>query len=130
MVPMALVLGVAVAPVLVLVGLFWSLEVLQDARARATAAQVAVTEAIHHALGTVVAPTVRRRLRGWQLHVAVPFGRPQTVAAVLAIAHEVLSAPHLGRPRALEIVLTPQTEVSPRAAAAGAAGAWRGRRVA
>ena len=108
-------LVVLIVPTLGLVALFQVVERVRRVRQEAVAAQVAVTDAIHRELGGVVAPTVRQRLRGrWQLCIAVPFGQPRVVAAILSIAHGALSAPDSPSQRRFEIVLTPGAERSRR----------------
>ena len=78
------------------------------------ARQVALTDSIHERLGAVAAPVVRRRRRGWQVRVAVPFERPALTEALLAIVMESFGSP--------EIVLTRQldTRVPKPADASGA----------
>jgi hypothetical protein len=51
--------------------------------------QIALTDALHARLGAAVAPVVRLRRGRWQLHVAVPVGRPAVVSAVLGTADEM-----------------------------------------
>lgn len=79
----------------------------RDRVRRATVArQIRLTDAIAAELGAVVAPVVRKPWgRPWQVWIAVPFGRPATVARVLAIAHETLGRMAPGRH---ELVLTAQ----------------------
>jgi len=80
----------------------------QDA---AVARQIALTDAIASELGTVVAPVVRRPLRGpWLIEIAVPFTQPATVGTILAIAHRLLAFGHRLNPGDYRIVLTPQDE--------------------
>jgi hypothetical protein len=69
-------------------------------RAEVAARQIALTEVIHERLGGIVAPVVRRHRGGWQVSMAVPFERPGTVQALLAIVREAVAP--------VEIVLTRQ----------------------
>ncbi len=92
----------------------------------AVARQIALTDAIARELGAIVAPTVRWPLRGpWRIEMAVPFGRPATVASILAIAHRVAAFGERMCAGRYEIVLTAQEE--PRAGGGpGSAGAGAG----
>lgn len=85
-------------------------------RGRVHARQVALTDCIHERLGAVAAPVVRRRRRGWQVRVAVPFERPALTEALLAIVMESFGS------GSLEIVLTRQLD-RPAPKPAGAPGA-------
>ena len=86
------------------------------------ARQIAITDAIHRRVGAIVAPTVESRPWGpWRLNIPVPFERPEVVASVLGIAHATTQEFDRdfgstytmgGRPREMEIVLTPQEEFS------------------
>jgi hypothetical protein len=95
----------------------WREKRADEARAR----QIAITDAIHRDVGALVAPTVEPRSWGpWRLNIPVPFERPEVVATVVDIAHASTRAYDraaardtrhaLGRPRPMEIVLTPQEE--------------------
>ena len=83
----------------------------RERRRRETLArQIALTDNVHQQLGAVAAPLVRRRRRGWQVRIAVPFERPAVGEALLVIVRQTFSR----RDRtALEIVLTRQPD--PRA---------------
>jgi hypothetical protein len=83
----------------------------RERRRRETVArQIALTDNVHQQLGAVAAPLVRRRRRGWQVRIAVPFERPAVGEALLVIVRQTFSR----RDRtALEIVLTRQPD--PRA---------------
>jgi hypothetical protein len=67
--------------------------------------QIALTDGIHARLGAAAAPVVRRRHRGWQVRMAVPFQRPAETETLLAIVLEAF-APGDRNPRALEVVFT------------------------
>ena len=87
----------------------------QRARLAAAVRQVAVTDAIHRELGAVVAPVVRRGRWGrWQLLIAVPFERPDTVARVLEVAYQAFAPSERTPPGRFEIVLSPQEKPVPR----------------
>ncbi len=93
----------------------------RDRRLEAVAArQIRVTDAIANELGAIVAPVVTKPVgRPWRVEMAVPFGRPSTVARVLALSHRALERMEPGR---YEIVLTPQAPVvvaAPTVAATG-----------
>ena len=102
---------VAAAPfAIVLALLAWANH--RERRRREThARQIALTDSVHERLGAIAAPVVRRRRRGWQVRIAVPFERPFVIEALLAIVRETFA------PR-VEIVLTRQ--VAPPAPARGA----------
>jgi hypothetical protein len=88
---MATLLGVVilVAPFGAIAVMTWLLDRRQARRHREIARQVALTDALHARFGAVVAPVVRRRHHGWRVELAVPFERPEVVAAVLAAADEL-----------------------------------------
>jgi hypothetical protein len=87
---------------------------VQRARLDAVRRQIVVTDAIHAALGAVVAPTVRRRLGGrWQLMIPVPFDRPDTVRRVIEVVYAAFDAPERESGR-FELVLSPQAKPVPR----------------
>jgi len=113
----------AIAPFAVVPGsLAWTTR-CERRRGEAQARQVALTDSIHERLGAVAAPVVRRRRGGWQVTIAVPFERPATTEALLAIVLEAF-APHDRDQRSLEIVLTRQFD-TPATNAAGARGVRR-----
>jgi hypothetical protein len=87
----------------------------QRARLAEIARQIAVTDAIHAALGAVVSPVVRRTLwRGWRLTIPVPLDRADTVTQVVEAAYGAFGAAERTRPGRFEIVLTPQERPVPR----------------
>jgi hypothetical protein len=87
----------------------------QRMRLTEIAQQIAVTDAIHAALGAVVSPVVRKKLwRGWRLTIAVPFDRPDTVRHVVDAASRAFGPAERTRPGRFEIVLTPQEQPVPR----------------
>ena len=93
MLEMFVSLAVAVVPFGAVIALLKLAERAQRARDHARARQIALTDAIHERLGAVVAPVVRKRPWGpWQVDISVPFTRPETVTAVLAVAHEAFPA--------------------------------------
>lgn len=93
------------SPLLVVAGLL-VLAAWRDQRELAeTAHQVRLTDALAEEVGVIVAPVVKKRLRGWRIVIPVPFGRPAVVARVLGVVYQTLG--RLGSDR-YEIVLTPQ----------------------
>jgi hypothetical protein len=89
----------------------------QRRRLAEIARQIAVTDAIHAALGAVVSPVVRRTLwGGWRLTIPVPLDRPEIVTQVVDTAYGAFSSAERTRPGRFEIVLTPQERPVPRRA--------------
>jgi len=81
------------------------------------ARQIAVTDAIHAALGAVVSPVVRRTLwGGWRLTIPVPLDRPEIVTQVVEAAYGTFSASEQSKPGRFEIALTQQDRPVPRRA--------------
>lgn len=115
-----LAFAVAVLPILSVAALLEMAAWRERRRQAAIGRQIALTDAIAHELGAVVAPVVKKRLLGpWEVRIAVPFTRPTTVGTVLSIAHRVLSIAERRAGR-YQIVLTPQ-EGAPRREAGVAA---------
>jgi hypothetical protein len=82
-------------------------------RARAVAWQIALTDAIHRAVGPVAAPVVAKRALGpWTVTLAVPFAQPALVAVLTDLAYR-LHAGGASDSRELRIVLTPRAEPDP-----------------
>jgi hypothetical protein len=113
---------IAAIPFLAVAALLWLADLIQRRARVRIARQVALTDAIHGALGAVAAPTLRRRFgRGWRVTIAVPLGRPHTIAAVIRIIDRawtgLASAP-------IEIVLLRRAD--PRGHAPGVRSAARG----
>ena len=92
-----------VGPLAVVMGLLHLAGHTERRREEGRARQVMLTDAIHSKLGAVVAPVVSRRRGGWDVSIAVPFGRPALVAEVLSIVHGDFTSRHGDAPR---IVLT------------------------
>jgi len=114
---------VAIAPFAGLFGaLAWTSR-CERLRRDVQARQVALTDSIHERLGAVAAPVVRRRRRGWQVRIAVPFERPALTEALLAIVLEAFAAPDRDR-LSIEIALTRQLD-TPATNPAGAPGVRR-----
>ena len=89
----------------------------QRARLAAVSRQIAVTDAIHGALGAVVSPVVRRSFwGGWRLTIPVPLDRPEIVTPVVEAAYGAFSESERTRPGRFEIVLTRQERPVPRRA--------------
>jgi hypothetical protein len=114
----SLSLMVALLPIALLVAALQLSSWRQRVRLAEIARQIAVTDAIHAALGAVVSPVVRRTLwGGWRLAIPVPLDRPDVVVQVLDAASVAFSAADRTSPR-FEIVLTPQEKPVPRRARA------------
>jgi len=111
----SLSLLVALFPVALLVAALRLSHWRQRTRLAEIARQIAVTDAIHAALGAVVSPVVRRRLwGGWRLMIPVPLDRPDTVTQVVGAAYGAFSPSERSRPGRFEIVLTQQERPVPR----------------
>ena len=109
MLELVIALAVAVIPFAVVIALLKLVEGAQRARDRALGRQIALTNAIHERLGPIVAPVVRKRPWGpWQVSIPVPFARPETVSAILAVTREAFSARDGRDVQRVEIVLTEQ----------------------
>jgi hypothetical protein len=112
----ALAIAVVVAiPIMVLVALLRLASVLEARRQQVVFRQIALTDAIHAALGPVVAPVVRRGRRGWIGVLAVPAGHPD-INLMVQIAQAELGS-------AAEIILLTQEPIAahPRTAPAAPA---------
>jgi hypothetical protein len=98
---------IVVAPYAAIIGLLLLADRFEGGRRARLARQVAVTDALHRALGPVVAPVVESSpWRPLRLRIAVPLERPALVARVLAVSREALD---MSGGQAAEIVLVPQT---------------------
>lgn len=107
--------AIACVPPALVVGLLLLAERWQRGRAALVARQVAVTDAIHHELGAVVAPVAcRRGLGGWELRIAVPFERADLVGPVTATARRALAGLDERGADAVPIVLVPRRTPGPR----------------
>ena len=79
--------------------------------------QIAVTDAVHAAVGALVSPVVRRSLwGGWRLTIPVPLDRPDTITQILEAACSVFSPSERAKPGRFEIVLSAQERPVPRRA--------------
>jgi hypothetical protein len=87
---MATLVGVLVlaAPFVTLAALLLVIERRQRRRTDEIRRQIALTDALHARLGALVAPVVRRRLRAWQVRVAVPVERPGVMGVVLEVVDQ------------------------------------------
>ena len=84
---------------------------IQRARAEAVALQVAVSDAIDHEFGSIVAPRVKRRLWGpWEIIIAVPFERHDVIGKMFTLAYRASS---LSNPDRFRLVLTPRNAPLP-----------------
>jgi hypothetical protein len=109
---------IAIAPFAVVAGLLAWTAWREQRRGAVRELQIALTDVIHERLGAAAAPWVRRRRRGWQVRMAVPFHRPAVTEALLAIVLEVF-APSGRDPGSFEIVLTHQPRTSAASLARG-----------
>ena len=100
---------IATAPLAVVVGLLALTGWCERRRLDVEARQIALTDSIHERLGAVAAPLVRRRRRGWQVCIAVPFERQAVIESLLPVVLEAFALRDRDR-RSLEIVLTRQPE--------------------
>jgi hypothetical protein len=99
---------IALVPIAVIVALLQLSAWRQRMRLAEVSRQIAVTDAVHAALGAIVSPVVRRKLRrGWRLTIPVPLDRPDTVMQVVEAAHGAFASDER-EPGQLEIVLTQQ----------------------
>jgi hypothetical protein len=100
MIALAITVVLAI-PVAVLVALLRFANALEQRRGQVVSRQIALTDAIHAAIGPVVAPIVRRgRHGGWVGVLAIPTGHPD-VGLMIEIAQAELGP-------AAEIVLVAQ----------------------
>lgn len=114
MTALAIVVVLAI-PVAVLVALLQLANVLEARRRQVVSRQIALTDAIHGALGPIVAPIVHRGRSGWIAVLAVPAGHPH-VGVMVEIAQAELG------PTAEIVLLTqPPAPACPRRAPAPAA---------
>jgi hypothetical protein len=77
---------------LLAMGAAWTLEALDRRRLRRVAAQVRVTEAVHGALGAIVAPTVDRGTAGrWRVTMRLAARDLPAAGPLAEIAREALA---------------------------------------
>ena len=108
-------IGIALVPMVLIVGMLLLATRIQRARAEAVAHQIGVTDAIHRRFGPVVAPVVERRRGGrWRAVIPVPFSQPDVVAGVVELAERTLAEASGGR-AGLEILLIAQPASASRA---------------
>jgi hypothetical protein len=101
-------IGVALVPMLLIVGMLLLATRIQRMRAEVVARQIGVTDAIHRRFGPVVAPVVERRRGGcWRAVIPVPFWQPDVVAGVVELAESTLAEANGGR-AGVEILLIAQ----------------------
>lgn len=101
-------LMVAVVPLVGIFGLLWLSDRVRARREVGRRLQIAITDAVHGALGAVAAPLVTRRPGGgWRIHMRVPPGRSDLAAALVGVTEDAMGrAPDESR-RPFEIVLLP-----------------------
>jgi len=84
---------------------------IEKRRREAAELQGILTDAIDAEVGPIVAPVVKRPIWGpWQIEIAVPLGRRDTVGRILARAHKMLSAVDGMRPGAYRLVLAHKSD--------------------
>lgn len=107
-------MGVALVPVILIVGMLLLATRIQRARAEAVARQIGVTDAIHRRFGPVVAPVVERRRGGrWRAVIPVPFSQPDVVAGVVDLAERTLAEADGSGRAGVEILLIAQPAAAP-----------------
>ncbi len=85
-------------------------------REEAIRRQIALTDAIHGALGPIVSPVVKKPLWGsWQIVIPVPLARPAVVGQIVRLAQAVLPAADRLNRDGYQIVLIPQQGDTPPA---------------
>jgi hypothetical protein len=112
--------GIAVTPLVGIVGALWLAKRAEVRRNARYARQIALTDAIHRELGAVTAPTVTQRGGGWRVDMTVPLDRPETVAAILGVTERAFAAAEDAGVGPLQITLTSAPRGS-RVTGAGAA---------
>lgn len=108
-------IAVMLTPVAVTVALLALFAWRERRREMAIARQIEITDAIHRELGAVTAPTVRPGTAGsWQVSMAVPVDRPDTLGALVQIADRVISrgARASGRRVRIEVRGGPEKEAA------------------
>jgi len=107
-------MGMALVPVILVVGMLLLATRIQRARAEAVARQIGVTDAIHLRFGPVVAPVVERRRGGrWRAVIPVPFSQPDVVAGVVDVAERTLAGADSSGHAGVEILLIAQRAAAP-----------------
>jgi hypothetical protein len=116
----ALVVVVALSPCLAVLGLLAFVEWRERVRDQVLIRQAALTFAIHRELGAVASPVVTKGLTGsWRIGMAVPLGRPEAVATLLAIVDRELAAVRGATREDYQVVLTKQGDSARWRAVAG-----------
>lgn len=100
---------IAIVPFVIVLGLLAWTSRRERRRLEVRTRQVALIDRIHRRLGAAASPVVRRRRRGWQVSIAVPFERPGTSEALLRIVLDAFPPRDRGQ-RPLEIVLNRRPE--------------------
>jgi hypothetical protein len=101
-------LMVAVVPLVGIFGLLWLSDRVRARREVGRRLQIAITDAIHGALGAVAAPLVTRRPGGgWRIQMRVPPGRPDLAAALVGVTEDAMGRATDESRRPFEIVLLP-----------------------
>jgi hypothetical protein len=102
------ILVVTLIPYAAIVAALWLARRAELRRQERHLDQVAVTDAIHQALGAVVAPVVETRPWGpWRVRIPVPADRPRLTCDVVGVAQDAIATM---APRRFEIVLVPREQ--------------------
>jgi hypothetical protein len=99
--------GIAVTPLVGIVGALWLAKRAEARRDARYARQIALTDAIHRELGAVAAPTVTQRGGGWLVDMTVPLDSPATVAAILRVTERAFAPADGSGVGPLQITLRP-----------------------
>jgi hypothetical protein len=113
-------IGVALVPVVLIVGMLLLAARIEHTRTEAVARQIWVTDAIHRRFGPVVAPVVERQRGGrWRAVIPVPFSQPDVVAGVVDVAERTLAEADASGHAGIEILLIGQPTRRPAIPAGG-----------
>jgi hypothetical protein len=124
----SVIVVLALSPCIIVLALLVLATWRERVRDQVLARQATLTYAIHRELGGVASPIVTKGLAApWRIRMAVPLGRPASVAAVLAIVNRELESSGVAQRERYQIVLTREpARARPRpSAAAGYAAAGR-----
>ena len=114
---------IALVPFAIVLGLLALTGRRERRRLEVQVRQMALIDRIHKRLGAAASPVVRRRRRGWQVIVAVPFERPAVSDALLRIVLDAFPPRDRGQ-RPLEIVLNRRPDTPPSELAATSDVGW------
>ena len=98
----------AAVPVAGIFGILWLSDRVRARREVGRRLQIAITDAVHGALGAVAAPLVTRRPGGgWRIQMRVTPGRSDLAAALVRVTEDVMERATGESRRPFEIVLLP-----------------------